>query len=158
MKTENEEFVKTLLSILPQDIKSELAAAFVTVEVKKISMFTDIKTFDDACKVCGTTENDFYLKFSDKLLDHDTFAYEQLKVVVKAINQGWTPDWNNTDQRKWWPYFNLSSGFGFSYSAFGYGYAYTAVGSRLCFETSEKSNYAANQFIDLYKEFLTISK
>ncbi|MEI7424468.1 MAG: hypothetical protein WCK18_20370, partial [Prolixibacteraceae bacterium] len=68
------------------------------------------------------------------------------------------PDWNNTDQRKWWPYFNLSSGFGFSYSFFGYGYASTFVGSRLCFETSEKSNYAANQFIDLYKEFLTISK
>ena len=154
----NREFIETLLEVLPADIKAELAAELATLAEKKISTFTDIKTFDDACKVCETTENDFYLKFSDKLLDHDTFAYEQLKVVVKAINQGWTPDWDNTDQRKWWPYFNLSSGFGFSRSYFAYGFANTDVGSRLCFETSEKSIYAANQFIDLYKEFLTISK
>ena len=78
-----------------------------------------------------------------------------LKMVAKAINQGWVPDWNNSDQKKWWPWFNLSSGFGFSDSCYYYGLASTAVGSRLCFETEEKSDYAANQFMEIYKEFLT---
>lgn len=158
MKNKNKEFAEALFSILPEDIKSELIARLVPAGEKKFLKFTDIKTFEDACIASGTSEKEFYLRFSDFLLDADTFAYEQLKLVVKAINQGWIPDWNNTDQRKWWPYFNLSSGFGFSRSYYEYESAITDVGSRLCFETSEKSNYAANQFIDLYKEFLTISK
>lgn len=62
--------------------------------------FTEIKTFDEACKACGTSEEEFYLEWSDRLLPSDTFAYEQLKLITKAINQGWTPDWNNTSQRK----------------------------------------------------------
>lgn len=119
--------------------------------------FTDIKTFDDACKYFGTTEEEFNLKLGD-LLPSDTFAYEQLKLIVKAINQGWTPDWGNTNQRKWWPYFNLSSGFGFSSSSYFYGGTLTDTGSRLCFETEEKSNYAATQFLSIYEEFITVKK
>jgi hypothetical protein len=154
----NKEFAEALLSILPEDIKSELVARLVPTPGKWVLKFTDIKTFNDACKACGTSEEEFYLEWSDRLLPSDTFAYEQLKLIVKAINQGWTPDWNDTNQRKWWPYFNLSSGFGFSHSYSYYGYAPAAAGSRLCFQTEEKSNYAANQFTELYKEFISITK
>lgn len=77
-------------------------------------------------------------------------------MVAKAINKGWEPDWNNSNQYKWWPYFDLSSGFGFSYSDYGYGGTDTsASGSRLCFESEDKSEYAATQFIEIYKQFLT---
>jgi hypothetical protein len=81
-----------------------------------------------------------------------------LKMVVKAINGDWTPDWSNSDQYKYWPYFILSSGFGFSYSYYYSDHSDTTVGSRLCFETREKSNYAAQQFIDIYEQFMTIKK
>ena len=120
--------------------------------------FTDIKTFADACEECGTTEEEFNERFANLGLDADTINYEKVKIVVKAINQGWTPDWSNSDQYKYWPYFNLSSGFGFSDSTYLCAYSTTNVGSRLCFETREKSNYAAQQFIDIYEQFLTIKK
>jgi len=120
--------------------------------------FTDIKTFADACEEVGITEEEFNYKFAALGLDLDTINYEKLKIVVKAINQGWTLDWDNTNQQKWWPYFKLSSGFGFSDSGCTYGHTNTSVGSRLCFESEAKSNYAAKQFIDLYEQFLTIKK
>lgn len=117
--------------------------------------FDEIKTFEDACDELGI-EIPTSL-FSD-LDTPDEIAYKKLKVIVKAINQGWEPDWSNTNQKKWWPWFNLSSGFGFSDSNYGYPYTVTAVGSRLCFESEKKSDYTANQFVDLYEQFLTIKK
>ena len=87
----------------------------------------------------------------------DEIAYKKLKVVAKAINQGWVPDWDNKNQSKWWPWFNLSSGFGFSSSGYSCDLADACVGSHLCFESEAKSNYAATQFIDIYKQFLTLN-
>jgi hypothetical protein len=112
----------------------------------------DIKTYGDACEAIGVNTDPILV---GELPDEK--AYKQLKVIVRAVNQGWIPDWNNTNQKKWWPWFNLSSGFGFSYSGYYYDDASTHVGSRLCFETEEKSDYVANQFLHLYKEFLTLN-
>jgi len=135
----------------PGWFKEELEAAFGKECFKK-KCFFDIKTFEDACEELDLNANDF---ITANCLP-DEIAYKKLKVIIMAVNQGWIPDWNNDNQRKWWPYFNLSSGFGFSCSYYGYDDTSTAVGSRLCFETEEKSNYVAKQFLDLYKEFLTI--
>jgi hypothetical protein len=116
--------------------------------------FTDIKTFEDACDELGIDPCNVIIANCTP----DEIAYKKLKIIVKAINQGWTPDWSNTNQRKWYPWFNLSSGFGFSGSGYGYDCTDSDVGSRLCLESEEKSDYAAKQFIDLYKEFITITK
>lgn len=135
----------------PEWFKKVLEENFGTDLFKKRT-FEDIKTFEDACEELGidpetvTHEND----------TPDEVAYKKLKVVIKAINRGWVPDWNNNNQYKWWPYFNLSSGSGFSDSYSNYYYAGTSVCSRLCFESEAKSNYAAKQFNELYKQFFTI--
>lgn len=142
---------KQLYPTAPDWLKEKLDDEF-GAETFQPKAYEEIKTFEDACAklgidplmVCNTTDTT------------DEAAYKKLKVVIKAINEGWTPDWSTTDQRKWYPWFRLSSGFGFSGSHYGYGLADTGVGSRLCFQTEEKSNYAANQFIDLYEEFITI--
>ena len=120
--------------------------------------FEDIKSFNDACEECGTTEEEFNKKFGNLGLSDDTIAYEMLKIVVKAIVGDWVADWNNGNQRKWAPIFNLSSGFGFSVSSYGCGITTTLCGSRLCFETEAQSNHAATTFIKIYERFLTIKK
>ena len=122
------------------------------IDCFKKKSFDDIKTFEDACEELG-------IDLSEVIQECDTpdeIAYKKLKIVIRAINQGWTPDWSNTSQRKWWPYFNLSSGICFSHSHYGFVITDTTVGSRLCFETEEKSTYAAKQFIELYEQFLTL--
>ena len=138
----------------------------MTTKAKKIKEsspefdYTTIKTFEDACKKVNTDP----AKLPDVSGILEEFAKPiiaayKLLIIYKAINNEWKPDWSNWDQYKYYPWFEvLSSGFGFSASTYGYDYANTGVGSRLCFESEEKAKYAGNQFLQLYKDFLTITK
>jgi hypothetical protein len=132
-------------------VKEVLSELFPEVFKKKD--FRSIKTFDDACESLDINPNIRFLIEAQ----NDEIAYKKLKIIIKAINQGWQPNWNDTNQCKWYPYFNLSSGFGFSDSDCYYDDARTDVGSRLCFETEEKANYAGKQFLSIYKDFLTLN-
>lgn len=136
----------------PEWFKEVLEENFGKELFKKRS-FEDIKTIEDAADETGHGKG--YLRIQDAE-STDEWAYRMLKMVVKAINQGWVPDWDNKSQYKYWPWFNLSSGSGFSFSFSDYYYSCTSVGSRLCFESEAKSNYAAKQFNELYKQFFTI--
>lgn len=115
-----------------------------------------IKTFEDACNEAGVTTFDVF-STSDS---PDEVAYKKLKLIIKVLNEGWEPNWNDSNEQKWWPYFEWSSGSGFDFSAsnFAYDCAFTAVGSRLCFKTRELAQYAGSQFIEIYRDFLTIKK
>ena len=116
------------------------------------SIIDRIKTFNDACKEENKTPDQVYVS-TDSV---DEKAYKKLKLIAKVINEGWEPDWDNDKQKKWYPWFRLSSGFGFSASFYNSANAGTDAGSRLCFESKEKSDYVAKQFIDLYNDLLTL--
>lgn len=145
---------KKLYPEAPEWLRKELEEEF-GVDYFKVADFERIETFDDACRACGTTEAEFNEKFAKLGLDDDTLKYEMIKIVAKAIRGDWKPDWNNSNQRKWFPVFLLSSGFGFSYSAYYITLTDSRVGSRLCFETCEQSDHAGNQFLSIYKALLT---
>lgn len=147
----NKQTAKMIYEGSPDWFKSQLEKEFGKGNFIK-NEFENIKTFEDACNALGVNPDEVY---NEKDLP-DEIAYKKLKVIVKAINKSWVPDWNNGDERKWWPWFNLSSGFGFSGSNYDYASTYTTVGSRLCFKTEEQSDFAAMQFIDLYEQLLTI--
>ena len=78
-----------------------------------------------------------------------------LFLVSEVFNQGWEPDWNNTNQPKWYPWFNMKNGVGFSDSDYADRDAAPFVGSRLCFETEELSDLSAQMFPEIYKAVLT---
>jgi hypothetical protein len=118
--------------------------------------FTDLKTFDDLCQACGTTEKEFEDKWKNIPVDSQTVSFQRMKILSDAINQGWKLDHFNIDQYKWFPYFKVSSsGFGFSLSRYCFDFTHSGVGSRLCFETEEKSNHAGRQFTKLFQDFIT---
>jgi hypothetical protein len=112
-----------------------------------------VKSFEDACGMKG-------ISVSEILNEYDTAdeaAYKKLKVIIEVLNEGWKPDWNNSNQRKWYPWFNMQGGFGFSDSYYAGWVTVSFVGSRLCFHSEELAAYCATQFLDIYKNFLTIS-
>jgi hypothetical protein len=114
-----------------------------------------VKTFDDSCKVLGLDK----VQVGVIGLDDDTnsiVAYTKLVIIAKALNEGWQPDWTDSSQRKYVPWFEHKSGFGLAYHGYGGWDTATAVGSRLCFKTAELARYAATQFADIYNDFLTI--
>ena len=126
------------------------------IDYFKKTNWKDFKTFDDLCRATGTTETEFNRKWEHVELDPSTLAFERLKVCTRAYNQEWPFDAYNTDQRKWYPWFNVSSsGFGFSGTSSYYDYTITYVGSRLCCESAEKATHAGKTFIKLFEEFIT---
>ena len=144
------ETAKKLYEESPIWFKDELEREFGKETFNK-KHFTDFKTYEDACEEQDINPQAVYFVNDTP----DVIAYKKLKIIVKAINQGWKPNWKNDNEQKWYPWFVLSSGFGFSDSNYDCTCTDTDVGSRLCFESKEKSDYAAQQFIEIYKEFLT---
>ena len=81
-------------------------------------------------------------------------ALEKLIVIAEAWNKkdGFVPDFDNTNQYKWFPLFrydNESAGFVYDES-----YIESAFGSLLCFISEERAAQFGEQFIDLWNDFL----
>ena len=112
-----------------------------------------VKTFEGACAEVGEDPHDE--KFSDG--EPDELAYRKLKVIAKALNNGWVPDWNNGNQSKWYPWFYMDSpGFRFRVSSYAAAYAVAGAGSRLRFASEALSTYAGKQFLDLFRDYMTL--
>lgn len=113
-----------------------------------------IKTYEDACR-------ELDIPLIPKRCEHmteDEQAYYSLKVIAKALNEGWEPDWSNKNQKKWYPWFKVTgtnhAGLSFSNTTDAVSHAYANIGSRLCFKTGELAEYAGQQFIKLYEKYL----
>ncbi|MBA4317975.1 MAG: hypothetical protein C0412_06205 [Flavobacterium sp.] len=114
-----------------------------------------IKSFDDVLRENGIVKLDF--EKSCQGLTPDEVAYKQVKEIVKAFNEGWVPDWTNSSQGKYYPWFKMGSpsGGGFSYDDYDGWTSNSVVGSRLCFKNSDLAKHAANLFLDIYKDLQT---
>ena len=113
-----------------------------------------IKTYQDSCKDLDTEPiSDDY--FQDSGLTEDEIAFRKIKAITKSLNEGWKPDWNNSNEKKWYPWFKLSSG-GFVFDDAGYccSVAGAGHGSRLCFKSEELAEYAGKQFIDIWIDII----
>lgn len=82
-------------------------------------------------------------------------AYAMLIHIARIKNDGWKPDWNNSSQYKYYPWFNMKSGSGFSYSGYDYDDSLSSLGSRLCFESSSLAEAVGKEFLFIYEKFLT---
>jgi hypothetical protein len=114
--------------------------------------YRNIKSFEDACEKLGINPEEVYNEDVDT---KDEIAYKRLKIIYKAINNGWVPDYNNKNQYKYYPYFQvLSSGLGYSNADYNIDYTGTYVGVRLCTENSEKAVYIGKTFKSEYEDYL----
>lgn len=114
-----------------------------------------IKNFDDVLKENGVDIAVF--QNSLKGLSEDEAAYKRVKEIVKAFNEGWYPDWTDSNQYKYYPWFKMGSpsGGGFSCTDFDDWLTASYVGSRLCFKSADLAKHAGKLFEGIYKEFLT---
>ena len=119
-------------------------------------MYQDIKSFDDACKALSieNTLPDFTGvpdKHRKALLSH-----YQLVIIAQALNERWEPNWDDYDEYKYYPYFNMQGGF--SYYYYGSWITNTNASSRLCFRSREVAKYAGETFLELFKDYFVIDK
>jgi hypothetical protein len=81
----------------------------------------------------NTTEEEFDRLY--KNVSEFAKAQEIERMIVNFYNKGEQPDWNNSNQYKYYPYFYLGSNF--SYDYYYAWYSYSSVSARLCFLRKE---------------------
>jgi hypothetical protein len=112
-----------------------------------------IKTITDVLADNGLTLDQFNSQCQG--LTVDEINYRLAKLLTKSLNEGWTPDWNNTSESKYVPWFEMGSS-GFLFGGCGIWRSDSHVGSRLCFKTRELAEHAGNHFTDVYRKFMLI--
>ena len=127
-----------------------------------------VKSYADACKVLGIEPMD-ESGMKAQGFRKDEITRRQLETITEALNEGWKPNWADTNEYKYYPWFDievsrvqtedvdtLGAHAGLSYAATNYTATYTnaLIGSRLCFHDRETARYAGRTFTDLYAQFL----
>ena len=130
---------------------------FYTEEVEEAPR---VESYEEACERVGVeplTEE----RIKALELRPDEVARKKLEVITAALNEGWSPDWNNTSEYKYYPYFYIeprkhcaSAGLSYANSNRTASYTFAVIGSRLCFHEPDAARYAGKQFTELYEQLL----
>ena len=72
-----------------------------------------INSFEDACKALDVVPSTINLEGIPKKYQDAVRAHYQLIIIAEALNEGWVPDWNDGDQPKYFPWFDMEGGFRF---------------------------------------------
>lgn len=150
-----------------------------------------VKTLEDAIAVLGedhTLVRQYHL-YEQQMNGNeedmrDLTAFLKLRIITAALNQGWAPDWTNSDEWKYYPWFclytedeyndldaddkerccrvvgrsgstaNANGGLVDASANNASSNSYTNNGSRLAFKTRELALYAGKQFVDLWCDFV----
>lgn len=110
----------------------------------------------------------------------DVVAYLKLRIIVAALNEGWQPTFSD-DEYRYYPWFvfytkeeldamdeeersrvlgrsshnaHANAGVAFSSTYDASSFSYTSFGGRLCFKNRELAEYAGQQFLAIYADFL----
>lgn len=140
-----------------------------------------IKTFEDACREIGIDAEAWSRDKISLGLEPDVLAFLKLRIIVKALNEGWEPQFIE-DEYRYYPWFILYTGeeynkldeeeksrvvyrsyyshanalgsVSYAYAAYVSSYTDAYVGVRLAFKTSELAAYCGRQFLDIWADFV----
>lgn len=116
-----------------------------------------IKTLADVFAItqpCGDVEKLLnYTGTNRMMIGAKNFILAEL--IAEAYNEGWVPNWKDTNEKKWSGWFDGSNNFAFSSSLYSYWHAGTYVGSRLVFKSEKLLLDAVKKFPEIYREILT---
>lgn len=113
-----------------------------------------VKTYEDACEIIGEKPIDEQ-HLMDCGIGKSEIAFIKLKTIFKAankMNNYWKPDYSNSNQRKYYPYFIWRSS-GFRCIAPDSDVTHACTVSRLCCGTYDDAEYIGKQFEDLYNDY-----
>ena len=121
-----------------------------------------VMSYEDAVKM---------VELSEKEIRSDA-AFVKLCRIIKALNKGWTPNFADWSQNKYWIYSNYLYSVLFggtantgAYAGFGYAsatnspsFASATIGSRLCLKDREAAEFVIENFSDLLKDLYMVEQ
>lgn len=130
---------------------------------KQVALYDNItdrvKSFEDACQVLGISTNVPEVKGLPRKHQKAIIANYKLIVIAEALNEGWKPNWQDSDEYKYYPWFDMSNpaGVGFSNTNSTASNTLANVGSRLCLKNRELAIYFGQTFTDLFNDSLLLN-
>lgn len=130
---------------------------------KQVALYDNItdrvKSFEDACQVLGISTNVPEVKGLPRKHQKAIIANYKLITIAEALNEGWKPNWQDSDEYKYYPWFDMSNpaGVGFSFTASAASYTTAHFGSRLCLKNRELAIYFGQTFTDLFNDSLLLN-
>lgn len=136
-----------------------------------------VKTFEDACAILGDkhrlVKEYFGVEYNNVVITKELISYLKLRIIVAALNEGWKPKFDG-DEYRYYPRFYIYNQNEYeklnkdekkkcrvvgrsSYDAYAHhasSYLSTRSGSQIAFKTRELSEYCAEQFIDIWADYL----
>ena len=132
----------------------DMATGQIKFKVKNQNVLERITTVPDVLADNDISPLEFDLQCSG--FSADERAYKILKLLAKSLNEGWVPDWSNSNEYKYYPWFEMRGSSGFRFYVFVLWGSHSLVGSRLCFKTRALAEHAGKNFLDVYKSFMVI--
>jgi hypothetical protein len=130
---------------------------------KQVALYDNItdrvKSFEDACQVLGISTNVPEVKGLPRKHQKAIIANYKLIIIAEALNEGWKPNWQDSDEYKYYPWFDMSNpaGVGYSFTTHAASYAHANFGSRLCLKNRELAIYFGQTFTDLFNDSLLLN-
>ena len=139
-----------------------------------------IKTFEDACHEIGIDAEAWNRDKISLGLEPDVLAFLKLRIIVKALNEGWEPRFTE-DECRYYPWFilytreeynkldeeeksrvvyrsnyfaNALGGVSYAFALYDSSVPNAYIGVRLAFKTSELAAYCGRQFLDIWADFV----
>ena len=116
---------------------------------KKKCIKDRVKSFIDICSILGKCESSFNHE------DKNVSAYMKIKAVAEVFNEDWYPDFSNSSEYKYAPYFELKNESQVLFFVVDW-VSGTAVPAPLFFKSEDLARYAAETFEDIYKDLIAI--
>lgn len=130
---------------------------------KQVALYDNItdrvKSFEDACQVLGISTNVPEVKGLPRKHQKAIIANYKLIVIAEALNEGWKPNWQDSDEYKYYPWFDMSNpaGVGYSHAHHTASATTAGIGSRLCLKNRELAIYFGQTFTDLFNDSLLLN-
>lgn len=130
---------------------------------KQVALYDNItdrvKSFEDACQVLGISTNVPEVKGLPRKHQKAIIANYKLIVIAEALNEGWKPNWQDSDEYKYYPWFDMSNPAVVGCSRTNNAASNTSanIGSRLCLKNRELAIYFGQTFTDLFNDSLLLN-
>ena len=125
-----------------------------------------LETFESACSFLGKEATLPIINNIDPKHSKALVAVYKLFIISEAAwkHENEEINWNNDDQRKFYPWFDLSdssdnssgSALGFSFGYYDYDCSNSGVGSRLVFPSRKVAEFVGETHLELYKDFMAL--
>jgi|ERR1035437_654335 hypothetical protein len=106
-----------------------------------------VKSFIDACNILNVDPKSVFSSTDDKI----DIAFKKLIIIIKALNEGWWPNWENENEYKYMNYWRMKGGFSF-YGTSDY-FTGTYVPSALLLKDNNLAVHAAEIAKEEYREY-----